>query len=48
MFACCSLTTEMDAAQQRAAIILQFGGGALESTSSMNYSEMTQSGLVNC
>ena len=41
------LATDMDSAQQCAAIILQFGGAARELTRSMNYQGMTTGGLVN-
>ena len=41
------LATEMDPAQQCAAIILQLGGSARELTRSLNYQEMVQGGQIN-
>ena len=41
------LATDMDSAQQCAAIILQLGGAARELTRSMSYDEMTRGGIVN-
>ena len=40
------LNTEMDPAQQTAAIILQLGGAARELARGMSYDQMTQGGLV--
>ena len=40
------LATDMDSAQQCAAIILQLGGAAREFTRSMSYDEMTRGGIV--
>ena len=41
------LATDMDSAQQRAAIILHLGGAARELTRSVSYDEMTRGGIVN-
>ena len=41
------LATDMDAAQQTAAIILQLGGAARELARSMSYHDITQGGLIN-